>query len=516
VKSWSESFRAFLSPRVIGMVFLGVSAGLPILLVFSTLSVWLREAGVERATIGFFSWAALAYGFKVVWAPVVDRLPLPVLEGLLGRRRSWMLLAQAGIITALILKAFNDPATDLAMAACFAVLLAFSSATQDIVIDAYRIEAAPREMQGLMSATYIAGYRLGMIVAGAGALEIAGLLDPDPASYQYEPWFTTWLAMAGVMLVGVTTVLVIREPARNSAAAKQIAWSVAEYARFLGTFVAAVAVFALVFSYLGGALPVFAGLKATFFAGQGVGPMTGFLVESVRLVSAIGAAVLAGIALVRLGVVPREMARETYVTPFADFFARFGRATLLVLALIATYRIADVVMGVMANVFYVDLGFEKQEIGRISGGFGLVMTIFGGFAGGLLITRYGILRMLFVGAVLAAGTNLLFALLAVTGKVLWMLMFAIAADNLSGGMAAAAFVAYLSSLTSARFTATQYALFSSLMLLLPKLIAGYSGVAVDAVGYPVFFVGTAILGIPVLLLVLFAGRLAPVETDPDD
>lgn len=516
MKSWGESFRAFLSPRVIGMLFLGFSAGVPILLVFSTLSVWLREAGVERATIGFFSWAALAYGFKVVWAPVVDRLPLPLLEGLLGRRRSWMLLAQAGIIAALVLKAFNDPATDLTMAAVFAVFLAFSSATQDIVIDAYRIEVAPREMQGLMSATYIAGYRLGMIVAGAGALEIAGLLDPDPNNYQYEPWITTWLAMAGVMLVGVVTVLVIREPDRDSAEARHTEWSVTEYARFLGTFVAAVAIFALVFSFLGGSLPVFVGLKAIVFQEQSVGPLAGFFMEAVRLVSAIGAAVLAGTVLVRAGVVPREMAHETYVLPFADFFGRFGRATLLVLALIATYRIADVVMGVMANVFYVDLGFEKQEIGRISGGFGLVMTIFGGFAGGLLITRYGIFRMLFVGAFLAAGTNLLFALLAVTGKVLWMLMFAIAADNLSGGIAAAAFVAYLSSLTSTRFTATQYALFSSLMLLLPKLIAGYSGVAVDAVGYPVFFVGTAILGVPVLLLVLFASRLASVRSDPED
>ena len=516
MKSWGESLRAFLSPRVISMLFLGFSAGVPILLVFSTLSVWLREAGVERATIGFFSWAALAYGFKVVWAPVVDRLPLPLLEGALGRRRSWMLLAQAGIIAALVLKAFNDPATDLTMAAVFAVLLAFSSATQDIVIDAYRIEAAPREMQGLMSATYIAGYRLGMIVASAGALQIGGFLDPDPDSYQYAPWITTWLVMAGVMLVGVATTLAIKEPDRNSAAAKHTEWSVAEYARFLGTFAAAVAVFALVFSFLGGSLPVFVGLKAVLFEEQRVGLLTGFLLEAVRLVSAIGLAVLAGVVLVRAGIVPRNMARETYVAPFADFFVRFGRAALLVLALVATYRIADVVMGVMANVFYVDLGFEKQEIGLISGGFGLVMTIFGGFTGGLLIMRYGILRMLFVGALLAAGTNLLFAMLAVTGKILWMLMFAIAADNLSGGIAAAAFVAYLSSLTSARFTATQYALFSSLMLLLPKLIAGYSGVAVDAVGYPVFFVGTAVLGAPVLLLVLFAGRLAPIRTDPED
>jgi len=239
------------------------------------------------------------------------------------------------------------------------------------------------------------------------------------------------------------------------------------------------------------------------------GPLTGIVVEAARLLIAATGAVLTGLVLVHAGVVPREMARETYVAPFADFFDRFGRAALLILALVATYRIADVVMGVMANVFYVDLGFEKQEIGRISGGFGLVMTILGGFVGGLLITRYGVIRMLFVGALLAAATNILFAVLATTGKILWLLALAIAADNLSGGMASAAFVAYLSGLTSTRFTATQYALFTSLMLLLPKLIAGYSGVAVDAVGYATFFIGTACLGIPVLVLIVFAARLTP-------
>lgn len=542
LKTWEESFRAFLSPRVISMLFLGFSAGVPILLVFSTLSVWLREAGVERATIGFFSWAALAYGFKVVWAPVVDRLPLPILDGILGRRRSWMLLAQLAIIAALVLKAFNDPATDLTVAAVFAVMLGLSSATQDIVIDAYRIEAAPREMQGLMSASYIAGYRLGMITASAGALSIGGWLDPDPDSYQYERWFATWLVMAGVMLVGVATTFFIAEPERRASGHTE--WAFSEYARFLGTFLAAVAVFAAVFVLIA---PAADSIKQALASeGTQAGPLAGFVAEALRLMVAVGAAVLAGIVLVRAGAVPRDMARETYIKPFADFFGRFGRAALLILALVATYRIADVVMGVMAYVFYVDLGFEKQEFGLISGGFGLVMTIFGGFAGGLLIMRYGLLRMLFVGALLAAGTNLLFALLALTGKSVWMLVGVIAADNVSGGMAAAAFVAYLSSLTSARFTATQYALFSSLMLLLPKLIAGYSGtivdavscyareikygsrcdspasdlelqisgqeqVMVDAIGYATFFSGTALLGLPVLVLIVLVARYAAEE-----
>jgi len=504
VRSWKESFRAFFSPRVIAMLFLGFSAGLPLLLVFSTLSVWLREAGVERATIGFFSWAALAYGFKVVWAPVVDRLPLPLLDNLLGRRRSWILVAQFAIVAALLLKAFNDPVENLPAAALFAVMLAFASATQDIVIDAYRIESAPVDMQGLMSATYIAGYRLGMIVAGAGALELAGVLDPDPDSYQFAPWTATWLAMAGVMSVGIATTLLVREPVRD-VEAEGIIWAVGDYVRFLATFAAAAGAFFAIFALSD---DLSASAKAALTGGvEPAGPLTGLVVETARLLTAAAGAVLTGLVLVRAEVVPRAMAHETYVAPFADFFGRFGRAALLILALVATYRIADVVMGVMANVFYVDLGFAKQEIGRISGGFGLVMTIFGGFVGGLLITRYGVMRMLFAGALLAAATNVLFAVLAVTGKILWLLALVIAADNLSGGMASAAFVAYLSGLTNARFTATQYALFTSLMLLLPKLIAGYSGMVVDSVGYATFFVGTAVLGAPVLLLVLLAGRL---------
>lgn len=505
MRTWSESLRAFLSPRVVSMLFLGFSAGVPILLVFSTLSVWLREAGVERATIGFFSWAALAYGFKVVWAPVVDRLPLPVLGELLGKRRSWLLVAQASIIAALLLQALNDPASNLTMAAVFAIMLGFSSATQDIVIDAYRIEAADPEMQGLMSAAYIAGYRIGMIVAGAGALEIAGVFDPDPDSYQQLPWHYAYIAMACVMGVGVVTTFLVPEPARPAAAAES-EWAGTDYLRFLATFFVAAAVFASVFLLTS---DLAAGQKAALVEAGLIKGLASILVEAVRLAGAAGVAVLAGIVLVRAGAVPRAMAMETYVAPFADFLGRYGRVAILILALVSTYRIADIVMGVMANVFYVDLGFEKQEIGRISAGFGLAMTIVGTFLGGLMILRYGIMRVLFVGGLLAAGSNVLFAFLATQGAVVWLLMAVIAADNLSGGVAAAAFVAYLSSLTSARFTATQYALFSSIMLLLPKLIAGYSGMVVDAVGYAPFFIGTACLGIPVLVMIVFVARLVP-------
>ena len=516
MSSWSETFEDLRSPegirhllRVVGMLFLGFSAGVPLLLVFSTFSAWLRQAGVERATIGFFSWAALAYGFKFLWAPVVDRLPLPLLARAVGQRRSWMLLAQAGVICALVLQAFNDPASSLTMAAALAVMLAFFSATQDIVIDAYRIEAVPARIQGLMSATYIIGYRLGMIAAGAVALGIAGFLDPDKNSYQHEPWTTAWLVMAAVMGVGVVTTLIISEPHKD-VDANRTEWPVSDYLRFIALFAVVTAAFVGV--RLSMAIPANAAVLALApTMGEG---LAGFVVGTLSMAVAVAGAIGAGAFMVVAGAVPRQMATETYIDPFLDFFRRYGRAAVLILALIALYRIADVVMGVMANVFYVDLGFELQVIGLVSGFYGVLVTIIGGIVGGLLIIRYGVIPILFAGGLLAAGTNVLFAVLAVQGKMLWMLVVVIAADNLSGGIATAAFVAYLSSLTSVRFTAMQYALFTSLMLLLPKLIAGYSGVVVDAVDYPAFFIGTALLGIPVLILIVFAARLMPVpESD---
>lgn len=501
--SWAETFRAFANRKVIALLFLGVSAGVPILLVFSTLSVWLREADVSRATIGFFSWAAMGYAFKFVWAPVIDKMPVPILANLMGRRRSWLLVSQFAIMVSLVLMALNDPQNSLTLTAGFAVLLGFSSATQDVVIDAYRIEASTTEMQGLMSSAYIAGYRIGMLIAGAGALEVAGFFERG-AAYDFQAWSKTYMVMAGVMLIGVATTFIISEPKTVIAEDKNLQ-SRGDFSRFLGSFL--IAIFAFVATFVLTS-ELSHEVKAALVNGGTVGQgLAGFLVEGVRLCGAVSAAVLVASILIKTHVVPRQLVTETYLAPFRDFFRRYGRTALLILALIATYRIADVVMGVMANVFYVDLGFSKQEIGRITKGFGLVMTIFGGFAGGALTIRYGIMRTLFVGAVLAAGTNLLFVVLAHTGNDIRMLMAVISADNLSGGIASAAFVAYLSGLTNAAFTASQYALFSSIMLLLPKILAGYSGVVVEQVGYTMFFTGTAVLGLPVLLLIVLVSRI---------
>jgi len=494
-RSWSESVRAFASAKVLTMFFLGFSAGMPLYLVFSTLSVWLREAGIERATIGFFSWVALAYGFKFLWSPLIDKLPVPVLAKLMGHRRAWLLVAQLSIMVALVLMALTNPVLGLPAMALGAVYLAFSSATQDIVIDAYRIESADDDLQGLMSAAYIAGYRLGMLVTGAGALEIAANLDMA-AGYDYAAWRGTYLIMAAVMTVGVITTFVIDEPSHKNPLSNRMN-STWDYVRFLCLFLLAVLAFGVTFSQWIDVSP-----SVMSVLGHGLAQfVNGVLKLSVSLVMAL----CVGMILVRLGLVNKAVASDAYVAPFVDFFKRYGRLAVAILALIATFRIADIVMGVMANVFYVDLGFEKQEIGRISKGFGLVATIAGGFIGGLITVRYGVLKTLFLGGALAAGTNVLFAMMSTMGPLIWVLMVVISADNLAGGIASAAFVAYLSSLTSRNFTATQYALFSSIMMLIPKLIAGYSGVAVDALGYAPFFLSTAVMGlVPLILIVVIA------------
>ena len=496
--SWRHSLQSFGHPRVITMLFLGFSAGLPLLLIFSSLSLWLREAGVERATVTFFSWAALGYSFKFVWAPLVDALPVPLLTWRLGRRRGWMLLAQGSIITAIAGMALTDPAGGhLPLMALAAVLLGFSSATQDIVIDAYRIESADVSLQALMSSTYVAGYRIGMLVSGAGALFLASAFGSAKGAYDYQAWQSAYLIMAATMSVGVLTTLVIAEPPTR--AIRIPSRSTGDYAGFLFMFIAAVTGFILVFYYSAG---LAAELSRTLAGVLGAEAGARLLVEALRLAAGVATAWLIATFTIRSGVVSRDMMQDTYVTPLKDFFRRYGlKSALLLLVLVGVYRISDIVLGVIANVFYQDVGFTKPEIAGVVKTFGLFMTIAGGFLGGLLSVRYGVVRILLLGALLSAATNLLFIALAAVGHDLSMLYLVISVDNLSAGLAGAAFVAFLSSLTNIRFTAMQYAIFSSLMTLFPKILGGYSGTIVDSLGYPYFFMLTALLGLPVLVLV---------------
>jgi PAT family beta-lactamase induction signal transducer AmpG len=425
--SWIAAFKVYLELPTVRMLLLGFSAGLPLVLVLGTLSYWLREAGIDRTTIGYLSWVGLAYAFKWAWAPLVDRLPIPLLTTWLGRRRSWLVLAQLTIMAGLVAMSFNDPRVALQPVVWGALSVAFGSATQDIALDAFRIESASNDRQAALAAAYQTGYRLAMIWAGAGVLWLAARSEVAGVSnYQHGAWQTAYLVMAASMLPGLLTVLLSPEPVH-------------------------------------GAMP-------------GAKNLTAWL-------------------------------RGALIEPFADFLHRYGRQALLILALIAVYRISDVVMGIMANPFYVDMGYSKDEVAAVTKIYGVIMTLAGAFVGGALALRLGVMRALMWGAILSAASNLLFAWLGTRGHDVTALIFVISADNLSSGIASAAFIAYLSSLTNINYSATQYAIFSSMMLLAPKFLAGYSGRYVDAFGYQNFFVATAILGLPVLLLVGLAARV---------
>lgn len=431
-QTWLEAMAVYRHPRVIAILFLGFSAGLPLLLVFGTLSAWLRESGIDRSTIGHVSWVATLYALKFAWAPLVDRFPVPLLGRTLGQRRGWMLLAQSGVVAGLLLMATNDPNEALGLLVAAALLVAFSSATQDIAIDAWRIESVDVDLQGAMAATYQMGYRIGMIMAGAGALYFA----------EYMSWSQSYSIMALCMGVGVITVLLVPEPVHK---VDRETWRQEER-------------------------------------------VTRFIENSAHLSDRwreIGAWFVGAV-----------------VCPFTEFFARNGRQALLILAFIGVFRLSDITMGVMANPFYIDMGYSKDEIASVTKVFGLIMTMVGAAMGGVLVVRFGIIRMLLVGAVMVAGTNLIFAWLATQPADIALLAVVVSADNLSGGLAGSVFIAYLSSLANRAYTATQYALFSSLMLLPAKFLGGFSGDIVDATDYVFFFTYAAMLGLPAILLVL--------------
>lgn len=689
---WKHALKAFLDVRALVMFFLGFSAGIPILLIFSSLSLWLGEAGIEKSAVTFFSWAALGYSFKFIWAPLIDELPVAYLTKRLGRRRSWLLIAQVMIIGAIAIMAFSDPAlgqASLIQMAVGAVLLGFSAATQDIVIDAYRIEIAEPQTQTVLASTYNAGYRIGMIVAGAGALLLAAKFGTSKGNYIYSAWQYTYLIMAGFMLVGIATTLAIKEPQVERIARH---YKRQDYLRLVAVFALAVVSFVLSYIYSNGMIEVciqFFNVKDNFLL---------FCFEAFRFLCAVGIAVLVATGLVKLNLVNKEMAMQTWVSPVQDFFGRYGlKLALLLLLLIGFYRISDIMSGVISNNFYQDLNFTKEEIAKAVKIYGVFFSLLGGFVGGFLAQRFNITRLMFVGAVLASATNLIFIGLVNSGKTLdpvyvkvgsyetkvvanavgeWStdiptahfkhenevsvhthykdepsdatsvklpiltdqssqkiqlfplnlyadqqnkvvikgqvdsdfqsrveialgtqkiiakvdqygfftafiesqtlktaqekkltatlynqnnvvvssttlpyevtpfnhhldmdikplqviktenenthihlegkviksyssnwLYFAIIVDNLASGLAGAAFIAFLSSLTSVSFTAVQYAIFSSLMTLTPKILGGYSGTIVTHIGYAEFFLMTTLMGIPVLVLIVIVGRL---------
>ena len=331
----------------------------------------------------------------------------------------------------------------------FTALTAFFSATQDIALDAYRIESAEPSEQAALAATYQTGYRLAMIWAGAGALALAAYFA-NSDSYDFHAWQTAYYIMSASMSVGILTVLCSPEPEVNQE--------------------------------------------------NSISRQTALLRERCRRDHPLWPQ-----RAIKVGVWFYEAA----CLPFLDFFGRYRWQAVIVLALIATYRISDVVMGVMANPFYQDLGFTKEEVAAVSKVFGVVMTLAGAFVGGMISARFGVMKTLFLGALLSSLTNLLFSWLALQDHQVTYLVLTVSADNLAAGIASVAFLAYLSGLTNVAYTATQYALFSSIMLLLPKFLAGFSGFLVESIGYSQFFVVTALIGLPVLILVIWVSKLKP-------
>lgn len=445
IQRWQQSIAVYTHPRVCAMLFLGFSAGLPFPLVLTTLSARLRQAGIDRTTIGYFSLVGLAYSLKYFWSPVVDRLRLPLL-GALGRRRSWMLLAQCGIGVGLVSMALYDPSISAVHMAWLAVFTAYAAATQDIAVDAYRIEAVGTEWQGAMAAAYQIGYQLALICAGAGALLVA-------ASYG---WTSAYLIMAACAAVGLVTTLVIAEP--NARIDRS---TLLQEARVIA-----------------------------------------FLERSAHWPAALRHAMAWLISAV--------------VCPFVDFFSRNGlRSGLPILALIVTYRLNYMTMGVAANTFYIDLGFTLDQIALVSKVYGVIMTLAGALIAGLLVKRYGIPITLLVGLLLLTAANLFYAYLAGITPGLDWLAAAISIDNLGNGIAGTAFIAYMSSLTNTAYTATQYALFGTLWSLPAKSIASFWGRIVDAFGYPPFFIYTAAMGVPALVLIVWLIRRSSVPAPID-
>ena len=425
-RTWRESLRVYSNPRVLAMLFLGFSAGLPFPLVAGTLLAWLRTAEVGLSEIGMFGWVGILYSLKFIWAPLADSVRLPGITRWLGRRRSWMLASQVCVTIGLVALASADPSANLQLVAWLALLVAFGSATQDIVVDAYRIEAVPLESQGAMAASYQVGYRVALqAIAGALAFYIA-----DFVSFQFA-----YLIMAIMMGVGMLTVMLISEPDVNQ------------------------------------------------------GKPSDDQVDLPPAVFKIG-----------------EWFRDAVVGPFADFFRQHGYWAFVLLAFIGFYRVSDMVLGVMAYPFYIDLGFSLSEIATVTKVFGVFVTLFGAALGGVAVARYQLAGPLIFGAVMLAVTNLFFAAMAVFGPDLWFLVVTISADNLAAGFTGTVFIAYLSGLTNTAYTATQYALFSSLMTLPGKLVSGFSGFIVESIDWFSFFIYASGMGIPAVILAIIVSR----------
>ncbi len=495
-KSWGEALLAYLDKRALVMLLLGFSSGLPYLLIFSSLSIWLKEAGFDIKIITMFSWAMLGYSFKFVWSPLVNAVPIPAFTKSLGQRRSWLLVAQVVVMVAIFMLGSLNPTNEsvLNYMAVLAVLLGFSAATQDIVIDAYRIEIAEKSMQPVLSGMFMAGYRIGLIVAGAGALFLAEYFGSTKNAYNVIAWQHTYHIMASLMLIGIITTLFIKEP---TVTRTQHERPMSDYFQLFLLFVISVVALIVSFIGIGNLLPE---------TGKATPSIVAFMYESIKFIGAVVIALITAMALLKANIIKKQVADEMWVAPIQDFFVRYGKKAIWLILLIGLYRISDIMAGTTSNLFYVNLGFSKTDIALAVKTFGMAMSIFGGILGGILAERFKIMNAMLIGAILASTSNLLFVMLASKGHDFTAMYTAVMFDNLASGLASAIFVAFLSVLTNIRFSMVQYALLSSLMTLTPKILGGYSGAMVDSMGYEKFFTFTALIGVPVLFLIYMVDK----------
>jgi PAT family beta-lactamase induction signal transducer AmpG len=475
-----SALRVYTERAPLVTIALGFASGLPYYLVFDTLSAWFRASGLTLDVIGFFSLVTLISTFKFLWAPFIDRVQVPVLTPWLGHRRSWMLLCQGAIMLGLWLMAGSDPTRGLGTVAVFAFLVGFSSATQDIALDAWRIEAAEVSKQGVMAAAHQWGYRLAIIVAGAVPLLLA----------QSYGWNVSYAVMAALMAVGVAAVLAAPREAHHTIRPIQTEGIQPAPARESLEWLGRLAVLAAGALVLGSGLSANAGVLARVLGAIGTAGARDAVVtawESGSRAWVHLAAILIGLGLIVIAATPLPGARtrpgvylsSALADPLRDFFSRYRATGGLILALICLYRVPDFVLNIM-NPFYLDLGYTLVEIAEIRKIFGVVMTMLGVFLGGVGVARYGLMRAMVIGALAGPVSNLLFVWLAFQQHNLFALFVAIGLDNVAGGFAGVCLIAYMSSLTSAGFTATQYALFSSLYAIPGRLIASQSGRIVEA------------------------------------
>ncbi|MDY0881886.1 AmpG family muropeptide MFS transporter [Dongia soli] len=415
-RGWRQAMAMYLRPRLLLVLIQGFASGLPLLLTLSTLSYWLAKVGVDKTTIGLFALTGTPYTFKFLWSPIIDQVHLPVLGRWLGRRRAWLFLIQILLAAAILAMGHTDPAIAPLRTAMAALVVAFLSASQDIVIDAYRIEILADEEQGAGAGATQTGYRLGLLLAGAGALALSDYLD----------WQIVFAVLAAAMLLSaIVTLIAPRAPEPVRPAPRNY----------------------------------------------------------------------------------REWTAEAVIRPLADFAQRRGWVVILVFILF--YKFGDAIGGIMANPFYAAMGFSGSEIALVSKLWGVWMTVLGGLIGGILVARIGMFRTLMIGGVLQALTNFTFCIVAWRGHDLYALTAAITADNLAGGAAGAAMVAYLSRLTNIAFTATQYALLTSFMAYGRTLMSAGGGWLADQMDWASFFALTALLAVPGLLLLYWLSRLYP-------